>query len=125
MEINEELLKLEMLEKNGNLSSEQIGVRNSLKCELMKILDEEEVYWYKRSHEKWLLKGDNNTTFFHMVANGKKRKQSIYFMKDGEDNITGDENLLKHATGYYRGLFGPGTGGHWLWTLPGGLRREK
>jgi hypothetical protein len=76
----------------------------------MKILDEEEMYWYKRSHENWLLKGDNNTSFFHRIANGKKRKQTIYSLQDGDVNISGDENLLKHATEYYKCLFGPGTG---------------
>jgi hypothetical protein len=75
----------------------------------MKILDEEEMYWYKRSHENWLLKGDNNTSFFHRIANGKKRKQTIYSLQDGDVNISGDENLLKHATEYYKCLFGPGT----------------
>jgi hypothetical protein len=45
---------------------------------LLHIFEEEELYWFKRSHENWLLKGDNNTVYFHRIANGKKRsKQSI------------------------------------------------
>jgi len=35
-------------------------------------MEEEESYWYKRSNSMWLLKGDNNTAFFHRMANGKK-----------------------------------------------------
>jgi hypothetical protein len=55
--------------------------------ELMKILEEEELYWYKRAHEKWLYEGahekwlyegDGNTEFFHRVANGRKRKNTIF-----------------------------------------------
>jgi hypothetical protein len=99
-------MHLEILEESSNLTSDQIGLRNSLRAELLKILDEEEIYWYKRSHENWLLKVDNNTTFFHRVANGKKRKQTIYFWQDVDSKIYGDENLLKHATEYYKGLFG-------------------
>jgi hypothetical protein len=78
--------------------------------ELWHILDEEELHWYKRCHEKWLLEGDNNTKFFHKVANGRKRQHAIFSLQDGANVITGNENLLKHATTYYKALFGPGEG---------------
>jgi hypothetical protein len=87
-----------------------IRLRNSLRAELMKILDDEELYWYKRCHEIWLLKGENNTEFFHRIANGRKRKQTIFYLQDGEQNISGDENLIRHATEYYKNLFGPRSG---------------
>lgn len=48
-----------------------------------KILEEEELYWFQRSHETWLLKGDYNSDFSHEVANGKKRgKNTIYNLED-------------------------------------------
>lgn len=28
------------------------------------MIDEEEIYWYKRAHGKWLHEEDNNTQFF-------------------------------------------------------------
>jgi hypothetical protein len=37
--------------------------------------EEEELYSLKRSHEKWLHEGDNNTEVFHRVANGRRRKK--------------------------------------------------
>jgi hypothetical protein len=52
--------------------------RVNITGELMKILEEEELYWYKRAHEKWLYEGDGNTEFFHRVANGRKRKNTIF-----------------------------------------------
>jgi hypothetical protein len=81
-EINEEIMKLENMEEMGQLSETRIRKKNALKVELLKILGEEE-YWYKRSHENWLLKGDSNTEFFHKVANGKRRKQTIFFLNGG------------------------------------------
>jgi hypothetical protein len=54
-----------------------------------------------------LLKGDNNTEFFHRVANGKRRKQTIFTLKCGDRIVTGDDNLMAHATEYYKALFGP------------------
>jgi hypothetical protein len=49
-------------------------------------------------------------SFFHRVANGRKRKQTIYSLNDGIRVISGDEELLKHATNYYKTLFGLGNG---------------
>lgn len=34
-------------------------------------------YWRKRSHQTWLLKEDANTTYFHAIANGWRRKCDI------------------------------------------------
>jgi hypothetical protein len=90
-----------------------------LKVELMKILDEEEMYWYKRSHENWLLKADNNTAFSTELLMEKKKTYHI-LSTDDDVNVSGDENLLKHATEYYKWLFGPGIGDaltldHELW----------
>ena len=76
----------------------------------MKLLEEEELYWYKRSHEKWLHEGDNNTEYFHRIANGRKRKSNIVSFKDGDEIIEGTPNLLKHATDFYKNLFGPESG---------------
>ena len=68
---------MEIVEENGPLSSSQLMRRADLKCELLSILEEEELYWFKRSHETWLHKGDNNTEYFHRIANGRKRKKIL------------------------------------------------
>jgi hypothetical protein len=106
----EELADLEMLEELGSLDSVQSLRRMEINAELYKIMEEEELYWYKRSHETWLLKGDLNTEFFHRVANGRKRKQTIYSLKDGDSYVSGNADLATLATDYYRSLFGPGVG---------------
>jgi hypothetical protein len=103
-------MEYEVLAERSDLDGAQLRERMALKTELLEILDDEEMYWYKRSHETWLLKGDNNTSYFHRVANGKKRKQAIYSLQDGDRNVTGDEELLKHVTEFYKNLFGPGVG---------------
>lgn len=76
----------------------------------MSMAEEEELYWLKRSHETWLHNGDLNTDFFHIVANGRKRKNTILHFEENGKIIEGDENLLNHATGYYKELFGEGIG---------------
>jgi hypothetical protein len=43
-------------------------------CENFKSLEQEEQYWFERSHETWLLKGAQNTKYFHKCASGRKKK---------------------------------------------------
>jgi mannosylglycoprotein endo-beta-mannosidase len=70
-------------------------------------LREEELKWYERAKVKTLLEGDANTRFFHVVANGKHRKQQIYRLED--DNVVvvvSFDRLKSHITNYYKNLFG-------------------
>jgi hypothetical protein len=53
-----------------------------------------------------LLEGDDNTIFFHLVANGKHRKHHIYQLENDQGVIIGDEQLKSHITQYYKNLFG-------------------
>jgi hypothetical protein len=50
-EIIEEIADLELFEEIGNLSLEQSRRRIELNVELFKILEEEKLYWFRRSHE--------------------------------------------------------------------------
>jgi hypothetical protein len=82
-----------------------------LLTELHRLLDEEELFWYRRCHETWPLKGDNKTKCFYRCDNGRRRKQTIFFIEDGINRVSGTKNLLKHATRYYKNMFGPAEGG--------------
>jgi hypothetical protein len=53
------------------------------------------------------LQGDNNTEFFHRIANGKNRKNLIFNLEHDSNILEKDEDILTHATNYYRELFGP------------------
>jgi hypothetical protein len=55
------LMGLEEMEEARPLNIEQMKQQVDLIVELYNILDEEELIWFKRSLEEWLLKGDNNT----------------------------------------------------------------
>jgi hypothetical protein len=70
-------------------------------------LEKEEAFWQQRSKEQWLLYGDNNTSYFHKIANGSKRKRTMFSLKKGSKNIQGTPALLEHATNFYKNLFGP------------------
>ena len=53
-----------------------------------------------------MLEGDNNTKYFHMVANGKRRKTRIFELEQEGELIKGQENLKVFITNYYKNLFG-------------------
>ena len=65
-----------------------------------------EIKWYERAKVKTLLLGDDNTRFFHLVANGKHRKQHIYNLENDQGVVIGDDQLKKHITQFYKNLFG-------------------
>ena len=56
--------------------------------------------------EKWVCEGDANTQFFHLVANGRRRKKTITMLESEGVTIT-DQNEIREAIyTYYRKLFG-------------------
>jgi hypothetical protein len=104
------LARLETLDKkseNTQLSDQEIDLKHYLKERLVTLLREEELKWYERAKVKTLLEGDANTRFFHLVANGKHRKQHIYRLENDQGTVVGDECLKSHITRYYKNLFGP------------------
>ena len=106
-ELQEELITLENLEETNSLPTQLWQRKTQIISENLRLLKQEELYWYNRSHETWLLNGDLNTKYFHRVASGRKRKNTILSPEHGDITIDGDENLLAHATEYYSELFGP------------------
>lgn len=51
---------------------------------LTEIRNQEKIYWRQRSWLQWLKEGDDNTKFFHAVANGRKNKNFIPSISKGE-----------------------------------------
>ena len=88
------------------LTDNEINLKHYLKERLISLLREEEINWYERAKVKSLLQGDDNTRFFHLVANGKHRKQHIFRIEQEDGVIVGDLELKKYITNYYKNLFG-------------------
>ena len=109
-ELKEKLENLENLEEEVGLAPDEQELRTSINIELFKMYEEEENYWYQRAHGRWLLEGDLNTSYFHKIANGRKRKNTVLCLKNGEDMVEGTKDLLDLATNYYKDLFGPAPG---------------
>ena len=98
---------MEKFEEDTILSGALLEKKTFIQTELLRIIKEEELYWHKRSNSKWLLDGDNNTEFFHRIANGRKRKNTIFSMMNNGSNLEDEAAILDHATQYFKNLFGP------------------
>lgn len=73
----------------------------------MKIYQAEEIYWQRRSGEKWIIEGDSNTSFFHGVANGRKRKTTIIVLENEGVEITDLQEIKKnHIYDFYKSCLG-------------------
>jgi hypothetical protein len=49
-----------------------------MKERIAQLLREEEIKWFQRAKSKDLLEGDNNTKYFHLLANVKRRKTRVF-----------------------------------------------
>jgi hypothetical protein len=74
LEHKEELASLEALEKVFELPHDLSIRKTDISVELMELYANEELLWFRKSHEKWFLECDSNTSYFHSAAKGCKRK---------------------------------------------------
>jgi hypothetical protein len=80
-ELKEELELLESMEEESCLSLEMFVRKSQIFVELQNLLVDEELQWIQKSLEKWLLCRDQNTSYFHRVCNGRKRKNTVLLQK--------------------------------------------
>lgn len=97
--------RLDLLKEDDNyvLHKEPI---EELEVSLEKLLNKEEIYWRQQSRTNWLSEGDRNITFFHKTASARRKRNWIYKLTDGFNNITSDHNQIERiVTDYYSALF--------------------
>jgi hypothetical protein len=104
-------LKRGMLEKMDILGVERPDEvdwveRYKIECSLEQIMNKEEMHWQQRGSKKWLLQGDVNTSFFHVSANGRRRKTRICSLDTKDGVISKQEDIAKHIVEFYKKLFG-------------------
>jgi mannosylglycoprotein endo-beta-mannosidase len=77
-------------------------MKKMLENQLKNIIKEEEIKWIQRAKEKEILEGDNNTRYYHSIANGRRRKTLITNLNQDEGLIEGQENLKRYITDFYK-----------------------
>lgn len=66
---------------------------------------DEQIYWQQLGSEKWILEGDANATFFHLVANGRRKKMILHLEEEGRHVVDQKENQ-ETSYAFYTRLFG-------------------
>lgn len=82
--LSQQIDHLDHKESDSGLTEEELGLRKKLKEEIQDIANKEEISWKQKSRINWLKHGDNNTSFFHKFANGRKARNfiSLYILRD-------------------------------------------
>jgi hypothetical protein len=108
-EKQELLRKAEELDKKAEsqlLRQRECDLKQSIHERLNQLLWVEELRWFQRAKTTNILEGDNNTKYFQMIANGKRRKTRIFRLDQEEGVVEGEEILKDYITKYYKDLFG-------------------
>lgn len=70
------------------------------------VLKQEEVLWYQKSREKWVVFGDRNTNYYHTSTIVRRKRNIIDMLKDDDGRwIDQSEELEKLAITYYKRLY--------------------
>lgn len=60
-----------------------------------------------KTNKNWVIKGDSNSKFFHLYANGRRRKNFITFLETDHGEVTDQQDIMNHVISFYKQLFGP------------------
>ena len=76
-----------------------------IKIELDNILNQEETKAWQRSRDRHIKEGDRNTSYFHALANQRRRKKRIAILDGPNGPVDSNAEMLKVASDFYKNLF--------------------
>jgi hypothetical protein len=100
-----DLSQLDEKEEMGGLSSTEQDSRKAVMVELDNLAHLEETSWRQKSRVLWLKEGNNNTKFFHKMANSNRRRN--YMEKVEVDDIVNenDTEIRDNVVSFYEDLY--------------------
>ena len=103
---NYAILRLDRVQEFRSLSPEELWLRRMLKLAVLGLASLERTIVHQRSRIRWLKEGDANTKLFQIVANGRRAKNFILKVKQGEEIATEQERKGQIFTEAYEDLLG-------------------
>jgi hypothetical protein len=77
----EVIFQLDLAQEDRDLLADERLLRQFLKARLLGIAAIERAKWKQRARLSWIKLGDANTIFFHLRANGRRRKNYIIALR--------------------------------------------
>ena len=100
-----ELDILNMKECSGSLSSSELELRGTHILELENLAHLDETYWWQKSRVQWLKEGDNNTKFFHKIANSNCRRNYMEKIEVEGTTYHTDSEIRDKVIQFYESLY--------------------
>ncbi|RVX04974.1 hypothetical protein CK203_019305 [Vitis vinifera] len=100
-----ELNHWDSLERLGSLSEEEKSNQQIARDEFSHCAILEEISWRQKSRALWLKEGDNNTKFFHRMANARRRGNFISSLTVRGVRLEKEEELKEGIGSYFKSLF--------------------
>ncbi|XP_019152396.1 PREDICTED: uncharacterized protein LOC109149189 [Ipomoea nil] len=83
-----------------------IKLERKLRKELEEVLHQEELKWFQKSKEDWILSGDLNTKYYHAATMVRRTRNKVYGLKDDNDNWVSEKAKLEAMVqNYFKGLY--------------------
>lgn len=101
----EEVRILDAKEGEGSLSRVEADRRAVIKEELRRLLVYEEIFWRQKSRVQSLKERDNNTKYFHRMANAHKVANHIRRVRIDGDILDDSSEIKEGIAGYYERLY--------------------
>ncbi|KAJ9689585.1 hypothetical protein PVL29_014989 [Vitis rotundifolia] len=89
----------------GSLSEEDRSCQRIARNEYSHCAILEEISWRQKSRALWLKEGDNNTKFFHHMANARRRGNFINSLTVRGVRLNKEEELKEGIGSYFKSLF--------------------
>ena len=100
----EALKLLDAKEGEYSLSEMDIGEKAVLRSQIQNLLSLEEVSWRQKLRVLCIKEGDNNTKFFHKVANSRRRYNHISMFEVNRVIYEGEFEMEDQVVQFYKSL---------------------
>ncbi|KAL9672560.1 hypothetical protein QQ045_028811 [Rhodiola kirilowii] len=93
--------KLDLLQEQRNLSTEEQLRKSALKSRIWQLENQEERIWHQKSRVNWLKAGDQNTKYFHRAATWRSKKNSIDSLFINGRRVEEPEELKREVRSWF------------------------